>query len=413
MLPLRIAIRYLFGRKSHSAVNAIAIVSLVGVAVATAAIVCVLSVFNGFQDVLGEKLDSLSPDIQVSAGDGRIFSGANGLAAKIRKIPGVTSALPELKSQALALYESRELPVTLRGISPRPFRRTSRLDSILYEGSEPLEAPLSDREAVPASIAVGVASQLGINTLGQTLTLFAPRRVGRINMANPAASFRLDSASITSIYQSGQKEFDENMVITDIARVRALLQYESDDASSISVTLGHGVSPASVIDGIRKIAGDKFLVADRMMQHEVNFRMVKIEKYITFLLLVFILVIASFNIVSTLCMLVIEKEESLKTLDSLGMARRKIGSIFGWESWLVSLAGGICGILLGASLCLVQEHFGLIKLNGDADSLLMTAYPVALRWGDLLLSLIPIVVIAALTSLTASRYACRSLRRTR
>lgn len=408
-LQARIAFRYLFGRKSHSAVNAIAVVSLIGVAVATAAIVCVLSVFNGFQEVLDTKLDALSPDIEISPADGAVFGNADALSAKVAKSEGVRVARPEMRVQALALLDGHELPVNLRGVDVVSFRGTSRLDSVSYAGSEPLSRPRSEMDAVPAAVSIGVASQLGMRVLGEQVTLFAPRRVGRINMANPAASFRVDSIRTSAIYQSGQKEFDENMIITDIDRVRRLLQYEAGDATSISVSLTPGASPGQVMAELEKVCGAGFRVRDRAMQHEVNFRMIRIEKYITFLLLVFILVIASFNIVSTLCMLVIEKEGTLKTLDALGMSRARIGRIFGWESWLVSLAGGIGGILLGACLCLVQEKFGLIKLNGDAEMLQVLSYPVALEWGDLLLAMAPIVVIGALTALTASRFARRAI----
>lgn len=409
-LAAKIALRYLSGRKSHSAVNAIAIVSLVGVAVATAAIVCVLSVFNGFRDVLADKLDTLSPDIVVTRGDGRVFGDAPRLAECISEIGGVESATPEICVQALALLGSRELPVTLLGVDADRFGGHTALDSLFFDGSEPLRAPVSDLEAAPASLAVGTASNLGVNAFGQRILVFAPRREGRINMANPGASFEVDSVEVTSIYRSGQKEFDENLLITDRERVQRLLQYGPGDASSIRVTLAPGAPASAIAAKIETALGEGFRVRDRVMQHEVNFRMIEIEKYVTFLLLVFILVIASFNIVSTLCMLVIEKEETLSTLDALGMPRLKIGAVFAWESWLVSLAGGIAGVLLGAVLCLLQEHFGLVKLNGEGESMLLSSYPVSLEWGDLFLAMVPVTVIAALTAATASRYALRRLK---
>lgn len=409
-LTARIALRYLFGRKSHSAVNAIALVSLCGIAVATAAIVCVLSVFNGFRDVLGGKLDNLTPDVEVSLKEGKVLSDCNSVARRIEALPEVAVAQPVLSDQALALFGSRELPVILRGVNPSAYTRATRIDTLFFDGSEPLVSPRSAAEAAPASLAIGTAVQLQVGGLGQHIMIFAPRRQGRINLSNPAASFETDSVEVTSIYRSGQKELDENVIITDIGRVRKLLQHGPDDATVIEVTLRPGVSPQRGAAAVEAAVGPEYMVKDRFAQHEVNYRMVQIEKYITFLLLVFILIIASFNVVSTLCMLVLEKEESMRTLDALGLSRRRIGDVFAWESWLVTLSGGAAGIIIGSILCLLQQHLGLIKLNGDADTLIMASYPVTLEWGDLGLTLIPILIIGFFCAMTASGYARRKLR---
>lgn len=409
-LTARIAARYLFGRKSHSAVNAIALVSLCGIAVATAAIVCVLSVFNGFRDVLGGKLDNLTPDVEVSLKTGKVFGDCDALAKRIGALPEVAMAQPVLADQALALFGTRELPVILRGVVPATYTRATRIDTLFFDGSEPLEPARAAADPAPASLAIGTAVQLQVNGLGQRIMIFAPRRQGRINLANPAASFETDSVEVTSIYRSGQKELDENVIITDIGRVRELLQHGPGYATAIEVSLKPGVSSDRGAAAVAAAVGPEYKVKDRFAQHEVNYRMVQIEKYITFLLLVFILIIASFNVVSTLCMLVIEKEDSIRTLDALGLSRRRIGNVFAWESWLVTLSGGAAGIVVGSILCLLQQHFGLIKLNGEADTLIMASYPVSLEWGDLGLTMLPILVIGFCCAMTASGYARRKLR---
>lgn len=407
LIPLgaRIAARYLYGRKSYSAVNAIALVSVCGIAIATAAIVCVLSVFNGFQEVLGNKLDNLSPDIELTPKEGKSFGESDQLTARLSRLPQVKIAQPILKEQALALFGSRELPITLIGVEAGPYRRGTRLDSLLFEGGEPLKKPTYAEQAAPASVAVGTAMQLQLGGYGQRVMIFAPRRNGRINPANPGASFQTDSIEVTSIFQSGQKEYDDNVVVTDIDRVRELLQHPADQAGAIHITLREGADSEEALRAVEAAAGPGFEIKDRMRQHEVNFRMVQIEKYITFLLLVFILVIASFNVISTLCMLVLEKEESIHTLNALGMTRRRIGNVFAWESWLVTLSGAAAGIAIGSVLCLLQERYGFIKLNGDAESLILSSYPVKLVWKDLLLTLAPIVAIGIFCALTAARYA--------
>lgn len=405
-VPLRIAIRYLFGPKSHSAVNAIALVSLCGIAVATAAIVCVLSVFNGFRDLLGGKLEALSPDIELSAAHGRAMENGDSILEATRETPGVLLAEPMVADQALALLGTREMPVRLLGVRPSQWRKTVQLDPMLIEGSEPLADPV-EGEMGAATLSVGVASQLGLVATGEKLMLFAPRRHGRINLANPAASFCVDSVEVTGVYRTNQREFDEDVVVTDLERARELLQYDDGELTSVGVTLRPGADVEAVAATLRESLGDGVRVRDRLQQHEMNFRMVNIEKWVTFLLLSFILAIASFNVISTVSMLVLEKRDSLQLLAAVGMERRKVGRVFAWESWLVTLGGGVSGVIVGAVLSLCQEKWGWIKLNGDPGSLVMDSYPVALQWVDLPTALAPLLVVGWVCAAVASRYARR------
>lgn len=411
LLPLRIAYRYLTGKKSHSAVNIIALVSIAGVAVATAAIICVLSVFNGFKDVLGEKFDTLAPDIVVEQKEGTPFGGTDELCRKIASLPEVASASPSLTDQALVVVGNRETPVMLKGIDPLTFRRNTLIDSLSIAGSSPLEpAPGEEERELTGKLpgillSLGIAIQVSALEPGQPLMAFVPKREGRINPANPAASLISDSLEIRGIYQTKQAQYDETMAIADITTVRELLQYDEDQATSIEVTLKSGADPSSAEKKISKAIGTGFDVKDRMKQHEMNFRMVEIEKWITFLLLFFILIIASFNIISSLSLLVLEKQDSLAILSALGMRRCEIGSVFGWESALVTIAGAVAGILLGVGAVLLQEHYGLLRLNGDPETLMMASYPVRLLWSDLLWTLLPIGIIGAATALITGKFA--------
>lgn len=411
LLPLRIAFRYLTGKKSHSAVNIIALVSIAGVAVATAAIICVLSVFNGFRDVLDSKFDTLAPDILVERPGGKVFGDVAELCGRIGAIPGVASASPSLTDQALVVYENRETPVLMRGVVPEIHRKTTAIDSLMLEGSAPLlPAPdFDERERTGrlpgVLLSLGIAAQVSAFEPGQPLMAFVPKREGRINPANPAASLLSDSLEIRGIYQARQSDYDETMAIADITTVRELLQYGDDEATAIDVTLKPGADPASVSEKIRKAAGRSFEVKDRMQQHEINFHMVEIEKWITFLLLFFILVIASFNIISSLSMLVLEKQDSLAIMSALGMRRRDVGGVFAWESVLVTLTGATLGILLGIGAVLLQEHFGIIRLNGDPETLMMSQYPVKLLLTDILWTLLPVGVIGVITALITAKFA--------
>ena len=400
-IPLIIALRYLFGKKSHSAVNAIAIVSVAGVAVATAAVVCVLSVFNGFQTVLTERLDTLSPDIIVTPREGKTVADGDSLAAEISKIKGVAVATPTLTDNALGFYNGRETPITLKGVVAEEYSKVTSIDSLLIAGGTPLN---QSEASNPGLLSIGLAYKLSMFDYSHPLMVFAPKRTGRFNPANPAAAFVMDSVYVADVFQSLQDTYDENCVFTDIAFVRDLLLYDRE-ATAIEIKASPEANPGRLTDEIATRIGNGYIVKDRLMQQDVNFRMVQIEKWMTFLLLFFILVIASFNIVSTLSMLVLEKQDSMRTMSAIGMHRGQIASVFRWESILVSLFGAAVGLLLGAILCLLQEKFGFITIaNGGVEGTAM-AYPVKLKVTDLLVTLVPIALITAVCACVAGRFA--------
>lgn len=405
-LPLRIGWRLLRAPKSHSAVTAVAWISIVGVAVATAAMICVLSVFNGFRSLLSDRLDLLSTDVIVTPEKGKVFADGDSLADVIRKIPGVEEAMPSMTDKALVIAEGKEMPVTLKGVVPEIYSRISGLDSI-YVSEEPAPDFLSGE----AAVAVGVAQRLGIFSTGLPMLVFAPKREGRVNVANPAASFYTDSLTIGNVFQTMESNYDADLVIADISKVRDLFQYDTE-ASSVEVSAASGVSSERLAGKISDVLGPGYVVKDRARQQEMNFRMVAIEKWVTFLLLAFILLIASFNIISTLCMLVIEKDESISIYSSLGMNRGRIGLIFWWESLYVSLIGGLSGLGLGLLLSFLQEWFGFIRLGGDPDAMIIHAYPVKVEWPDIFYTLIPVAVIGIVTAFIAYTFAKSRVRQT-
>lgn len=400
-IPFIIALRYLFGKKSHSAVNAIAIVSVVGVAVATAAVVCVLSVFNGFQKVLTERMDTLSPDLMVIPTEGKTIANGDSLAAVIGKIKGVETATPTLTDNALGFYNGRETPVTLKGIVPEEYSKVTAIDSLLLAGGKTLQEAETPN---PALLSIGLAYKLSMFDFDRPLMVFAPKRTGRFNPANPAAAFVMDSIYVANVFQSLQDTYDENCIFTDIALVRDLLLYDRE-ATAIEIKVSPGADADRLLKKISDMTGPEYKVKNRFMLQEVNFRMVQIEKWMTFLLLFFILVIASFNIVSTLSMLVLEKQDSMQTLSAIGMNRTNIARVFRWESVLVSLIGAVIGLCLGATLSLLQEKFGFITIaNGGADALPMP-YPVKLEVMDLLITIAPIAIITAICAWVAGSFA--------
>lgn len=397
-----IAWRYLVSKKSHSAVGAISVVSICGMAVATAAIICVLSVFNGFKGIIADRLDTLSPDIIAVPLKGKVFEDADSIAKRIENIDGVEIASPTLTDNALALCKSREMPATLKGVDLNNFRKITALDSLIIDRSAQV-ASIPDSESSDAIFSIGAAA--GISAVPEDeVLLFTPIREGRVNLSNPAASFLTDSVRVTGVFRSDQSQFDENLVIVDIDLARELLQYDSE-ASAIEILASPGADIDRLTSEISKMIGPGFAVKDRLRQQEMNFRMISIEKWVTFLLLFFILVIASFNIISSLSMLVIEKENSISTLRAMGFSRRGIGSIFFWESIFVTIIGGISGIAIGIILTLMQEHWGLIKLQGDPGTLTVASYPVHLDPADILITMMPIVIIGFATALITATYA--------
>lgn len=400
-IPFIIALRYLFGKKSHSAVNAIAFVSVAGVAVATAAVVCVLSVFNGFQSVLTERLDTLAPDIMVTPRQGKTIVNGDSLAAEIGKIKGVAVATPTLTDNALGFYNGRETPVTLKGVVPNQYSKVTAIDSLLVAGGTTLQKAEGSN---PALLSIGLAYKLAMFDYSQPLMVFAPKRTGRFNPANPAAAFVMDSVYVADVFQSLQDTYDENCIFTDISLVRDLLLYDRE-ATAVEIRIMPEADISHMLEEISAMIGPGYTVKDRLMQQQLNFRMVQIEKWMTFLLLFFILVIASFNIVSTLSMLVLEKQDSMQTMSSIGMGRHQIASVFRWESVLVSLFGAIIGLALGSFLCMLQEKFGFITIaNGGVEGTDI-AYPVSLQAMDLLITLVPIALITAICAWVAGSFA--------
>lgn len=401
-LAAAIAWRYLKKKKTHGAVGRITTVSVCAMAVAVAAIVCVLSVFNGFREVITGRFDTLSPDVEVTPSEGKVFSDAEGLAKRIEGIDGVAIATPTLTENALAINGSREMPVQMKGVIPEVYSKITAIESLIAP-EEGHYLANTDTDTRQTTIAIGTAAQISAYP-GDKLLLFAPKRKGRVNLANPVSSFLTDSATVTGVYRSDQTRYDENGIIVPIETARHLLDYDTE-ATAIEVKGKAGETPDKVAERIRGELGDGFVVKDRFQQQEMNFRMVSIEKWVSFMLLFFILVIASFNIISSLAMLVLEKQDALTVFSALGMSRRRIGAVFAWESIYVSAIGGAAGLALGVGLCLLQQHFGLIKIAGDPSAMIIQAYPVRLIWTDLLVTLVPIVAISLITAAITARFA--------
>lgn len=409
MVALRIALRYLFSRKSHNVVNIISIISMAGVAVATIAIVCVLSVFNGFSDLAYDKLSAINPEIKIVPTTGKVIENADSLALALNRLDRVATALPTISEQALAIYGRRQMPVTLFGI-PQNYADVSDIEQTVIDGELLNGKGFVDERVAAAS--VGTAMKIGVRAgYIEPIGIFVPRRRGQINPANPMTGFRSDSVRVTAVYQVEESEHDANTLIVDLPMARQLLDYTSQ-ATAIEIKSSDGDTDAT-IDAIRAHlaesgAGESLAILDRLRQEQQSFNMIAIEKWITFTMLALILVIASFNVVSTLSMLIIEKRDNMATLRALGATPGMIRSIFVWEGWLISLTGGIIGLIAGVTLCLAQQFGGFIKLSGDPSQLSITTYPVHVRPMDLIMVFGLVVLTGLFISAIAARVAPKS-----
>lgn len=405
MVSLRIAIRYLFSKKTHNAVNVISLISLAGVAVATMAIVCVLSVFNGFSDLSAAHLSLLDPDLKITPLEGKSISSVDSLIYEIEQIDGVDVAIPTIEEQALAIYGDRQMPVMIKGV-PSEYENTTDIKSIVIDG----DFCLTDSIASYATLSVGAAIGLGATpSFYRYLGIYMPKREGRVNVANPMTAFRSDSLIVAAVYQVAQAEYDTDMVMLPFDNAARLLDYD-DEATAIEVKLKSSANLSKVTPQMQTILGDGFVVKDRLRQQEQSFRMIEIEKWITFLMLAFILIIASFNIISTLSMLVIEKSENIYTLHSLGATSTMISRIFMLEGWLISIVGGIAGIIIGVILTLAQQWGGFIKLSGDPSALSIDHYPVRLDVMDLFVVMGLVIVIGFFTAQITALFTRKKIR---
>lgn len=402
MVALRIALRYLLSRKSHNAVNIISSVSVAGVAVATIAIVCVLSVFNGFTRLAYDRISLIDPQLKIVPANGKVIGNADSLAAAVEGLDEIALAAPAIEEQGLAVYNRRQMPVIVRGVTPR-FADIVAIDSVVIDGS----FALGDSTERYASLSVGVAVNLGAHPgYYDYFALYAPRRRGRINAANPMGAFRSDSLIVGSVYEVEETDYDTDGVIVPIDVARNLFDYTTE-ASAIDLGISPGVSEADAVRAVSAAIGGDYRVLTRLQQEQESFRMISVEKWITFIMLAFILIIASFNVVSTLAMLIIEKTPNMATLRALGATDAMTRHIFVWEGWLISIVGGLAGIIIGVALCLAQQWGGFIKLNGDPSRLTITTYPVSVQPTDILavaaLILITGFLVALITSTLLSR----------
>lgn len=388
--PFYIARRYLFSKKSTHAINVISAISVIGVAVATTALVVVLSGFNGFSDLVASFFTSFDPQIKIVPATGKSVPADDPVLTEIRRMAEIEVATECVEDQALAIYGDKQAMVTVKGVEDN-FDSLTNIRDILYGDG--------DYELHAANLQFGI---IGIR-LAQTLNtgarwndylyIYAPQREGQIDVTNPTEGFVEDSLlSPGVVFQMKQAKYDKGHIITSIEFARNLFNRQGE-ISSLELRMKAGTDIDDVKARIKKIAGEKYLVQDRYEQQADSFKIMQIEKLFAYVFLTFILTVACFNIIGSLSMLIIDKKDDVATLRNLGATDRQIRRIFLFEGRMISAAGAVIGIAVGLLLCWLQQTFGLVRLGDSSGSFVVDAYPISVHPQDIVLIFVTVIVV--------------------
>lgn len=385
-----IAWRYLFAKKQFNAIHIITTISSIAVGVVTAAMICVMSVMNGFGTMVEQMFSQFDPDIRITAQNGKSFHLSPETKDQLLALPEVNLLSESIEETALIYFEDKQTPVQLMGVDS-VFDSLTDIDNIITDGHFEVYDGAFDRAVLGQLLAwkIGIGARFihGIQ-------VYAPKRNSKVNMLRPDANFNTETCFIAGIFAVNQQKYDENTMIVDIDFTRRLLEYDSTEMTALMVSTQGNIKQAK--RAIAQVMGEGYNIHDRYEQQKDFFRILRVEKLLTSLLLAFILLIATFNGIGALSMLIIDKKNDIRILSHLGANEQLIKRIFLFEGWLVNAIGAIGGVVVGLTICLLQEHFGLLKL-GNGVEYVISAYPVAVQGLDILL-VIGIVWILSLIS---------------
>ena len=403
-----IALRYLFSKKRLGAINIISAISAGGVALATMAMVCVLAGFNGFRDLIEGLYTAIDPQLVVVPKGEKFVSASHPALERIRGHKDVPSATECLTEQGLILFKGHPLVVTLKGVADN-YAQTTDIASIIYSASpNPEGFKLRAANLSYGTPGIGLASQFGAIDYG-SLQICAPRQGERINLSNPIESFNVDDIISPGVcFQVHQRKYDDGMLIVPLQFVAQLYE-RPGQITSLELRLAPQAEENRVKSELQELAGKEFSVLNRMEQQEETFRIMSIEKIFAYAFLTFIALVACFNIIGSVSMLIIDKQNDAQTLRHLGATRAQIARIFLLEGWLIALGGALIGIVLGTILCLVQQHSGILKLGGSQGNFIVEAYPVSIHVLDLLAIFLTAAVAGLITVWYPVRYLARRL----
>ena len=404
--PFYIARRYLFSKKSTHAINVISLISVLGVAVATMALVVVLSGFNGFSDLVASFFTNFDPQLKIEATKGKAMPADDPLLVKVKHLPGVEVATECVQDQALAVYHDKQAMVTVKGVEDN-FDSLTHISNILYGDGD---FTLHVANLQYGVIGIRLAQDLGTGVTWQDyLQIYAPQREGQYDASNPTDAFVKDSlVSPGALFQVKQSKYDQGYIITSIDFARRIFNRQGE-ITSLELRMKPGVDIDNAKEEIQAMLGDKYKVLDRYEQQADTFNIMRIEKLFAYVFLTFILMVACFNIIGSLSMLIIDKKNDVITLRNLGATDGQIRRIFLFEGRMISAAGAVIGIVLGLILCWLQQTYGLVQLGDQAGNFVVNAYPISVHPEDILLIFFTVILVGWLSVWYPVRYMSRKL----
>ena len=404
--PLFVARRYLFSKKSTNAINVISIISVIGVAVATMALVIVMSVFNGFHDLVASFLTNFDPQLEVVPTEGKSANANDPLLTKVKQLRQVDVATENVEDMAMAMYGDKLTMVTIKGVDDN-FDKLTHIKEILYGDGE-YELHAGNLEYGIIGIRLAQTLDVGATWNGY-LKIYAPKRSGQLDMSNPASGFAVDSLlSPGVVFSVNQARYDKGHILTSIEFARNLFDMKGR-ISSLELRLQENSNLKEVKKEIQNIVGSRYKVLDRFEQQADTFKIMQIEKIIAYFFLTFILVVACFNIIGSLSMLMIDKKNDVVTLRNIGASDKQITKIFLFEGRMISVIGALIGILLGLLLCWLQQTFGFVSLGQRSGDFVVNAYPVSVHYLDILLIFITVIVVGWMAVWYPVRYFSKRL----
>lgn len=404
--PFFISRRYLFSKKSTNAINVISIISVIGVAVATMALVIVLSVFNGFHDLVASFLTNFDPQLEVVPAQRKSANANDPLLKQIKQLKCVEVSTENVEEMAMAVYQEKQAMVTVKGVEDN-FDSLTHIKDILY-GDGTYELHAGNLEYGIIGIRLAQALDVG-TTWNDFLKIYAPKRTGQLDLSNPTDGFVVDSLlSPGVVFSVNQAKYDKNYIVTSLNFAQQLFDMKGR-ITSLSLKLKPGSNLNAAKKQIKDIVGNQYRVLDRFEQQADTFKIMQIEKVIAYFFLTFILIIACFNIIGSLSMLMIDKKNDVVTLRNLGANNQQITKIFLFEGRMIAVIGAIIGILIGLLLCWLQQTFGLVSLGSQAGSFVVNAYPVSVHYLDVLFIFITVIIVGWMAVWYPVRYFSKRL----
>jgi lipoprotein-releasing system permease protein len=388
-VALKIAWRYLFAKKRFNAIHVITRISSIAVGVVTAAMICVLSVMNGFGVMVENTFSQFDPELRITATNGKSFHVSPAMKDSIMAIPEVNLISESIEEIALVEFEGKQMPVQLMGVDST-FNSLTSISQLITDGKYQVYDGAFDR----AVLGQQLAWKLGIGAhFSSGIKVYAPKRFAKVNMVRQDVNFNTETCFIAGTFAVNQQKYDESTMLVDIDLTRRLLEFDSTEVSALLISTSN---TEKAQEAIKQVLGDGYNVHNRYEQQKTFYDVLNVEKLLTTILLAFILLIATFNSIGALSMLIIDKKDDIHTLSCLGASDQLIRRIFLLEGWIVNAIGAICGIIIGVILCLIQQHYGIIKL-GNGSEYIISAYPVVVQAWDIVLVTATVLILSLIS----------------